>query len=127
MKLRIKGSSLRLRLTQSEVHKLEEGGEVSEHVQFGGGNTLTYRLATDPGGANVSATYGSGLIDIRLPRSTAVTWARTDQVTISHAEPVQGGELRVVIEKDWNCLAPRSDEDESDHFPHPDTGTGKTC
>lgn len=127
MKLRIKGSSLRLRLTQGEVRRLEEAGEVSEHVQFGGGNTLTYRLATDPSGANVSATYGNDVIEIRIPRSAALTWSRTDQVTISHAEPVKGGELRVVIEKDWNCLAPRSDEDESDNFPHPDTGTAASC
>jgi hypothetical protein len=127
MKLRIKGSSLRLRLTQSEVRELEAGGEVSEQVQFGGGNTLTYRLATDPSSGRISAAYGNGLIDIRVPRSTAVTWCQTDQVTLSHSEPVKGGELRVVIEKDWNCLAPRSEEDESDSFPHPDTGTGKSC
>ena len=29
-----------------------------------------------------------------------------------------GGDVRILIEKDWQCLAPR-DEDESDAFPHP--------
>ena len=127
MKLRIKGSSLRLRLTQGEVRKLETEGEVAERVQFGAGRTLTYRLASDTSSPSISVDYGNNVIDIRVPREQALTWSRTDQVSLSHAQPVVDGELRVVIEKDWNCLAPRSDEDESDNFPHPGTGTGKTC
>jgi hypothetical protein len=127
MKLRIKGSSLRLRLTQGEVRRLESEGEVAELVQFGVGATLTYRLRTDTQKPQIAATYVDNVIDIRVPREMALTWSHTDQVTLSHGEPVAGGELRIIIEKDWNCLAPRADEDESDHFPHPETGTGKTC
>ena len=127
MKLRIKGSSLRLRLTQGEVHSLETAGEVAEQVHFGGGARLTYRLRTDGKSREISASYGDNVIDIRVPRETALTWAHTDQVTLSHAEAVADGELRVIIEKDWNCLAPRSEEDESDNFPHPETGSGKVC
>jgi len=127
MKLRIKGSSLRLRLTQGEVHSLETAGEVAEQVHFGAGASLTYRLRTDTASRQISASYRDNVIDIRVPQEAAVTWARTDQVTLSHAEAVAGAELRVVIEKDWKCLAPRSDEDESDNFPHPETGTGKVC
>ena len=127
MKLRIKGSSLRLRLTQGEVHTLETAGEVAEQVDFGGGAKLTYRLRTDTRNQHISASYGDNVIDIRVPRDLAVTWSRTDQVTLSHAQALPEGELRVIIEKDWNCLAPRSDEDESDNFPHPETGTGKVC
>jgi hypothetical protein len=127
MKLRIKGSSLRLRLTQGEVRSLESGGEVAEQVHFGGGAKLIYRLCTDTQNDAISATYAGNVIDIRVPRQAALNWSRTDEVTLSHSEPVADGELRIVIEKDWNCLAPRSDEDESDNFPHPETGTGKVC
>ena len=127
MKLRIKGSSLRLRLTQGEVRQLETRGEVTEQVQFGGGAKLTYRLRTEEASREISASYGDNIIDIRVPASAALTWSRTDQVTLSRSEPVADGELRIAIEKDWNCLAPRSDEDESDSFPHPQTGTGKAC
>jgi hypothetical protein len=127
MKLRIKGSSLRLRLTQGEVSRLETAGEVAEHVHFGGGARLTYRLRNDTRSTDISASYADNVIDIRIPREMALSWSRTDQVTLSHAEPVAEGELRIVIEKDWNCLAPRPDEDESDNFRHPDTGTGKAC
>jgi hypothetical protein len=127
MKLRIKGSSLRLRLTQGEVRSLETAGEVAEQVHFGGGARLTYRLSTDAKSQEISANYGDNVINIRVPKDAALTWSRTDQVALSHAEPVADGELRVVIEKDWNCLAPRSEEDESDNFPHPESGTGKVC
>ena len=127
MKLRIKGSSLRLRLTQSEVRQLENEGQVAEEVNFGAGASLTYRLCTDVDKPVISATYGNNVIDVRVPRETAINWSRTDQVTLSHTEAVPGDELRIVIEKDWNCLAPRSEEDESDNFPHPEQGAGKTC
>jgi hypothetical protein len=127
MKLRIKGSSLRLRLTQGEVHSLETAGEVAEQVHFGGGAKLTYRLRTDAKSPEISASYRDNVIDIRVPRDAALTWSRSDQVTLCHAEVAGDEELRIVIEKDWNCLAPRSDEDESDNFPHPETGTGKVC
>jgi len=127
MKLRIKGSSLRLRLTQGEVTQLETQGEVAEQVRFGAGTQLTYRLHTDDMKPDISAGYDDNVIEIRVPRTVVENWARSDQVTISHSEAVAGGELRIVIEKDWNCLAPREDEDESDNFPHPELGTGKTC
>ncbi|MFL6602325.1 MAG: DUF7009 family protein [Steroidobacteraceae bacterium] len=127
MKLRIKGSSLRLRLTQGEVRNLETAGEVADQVQFGGGARLTYRLRTDTQSPEISATYRDNIIDIRVPREAALSWSRTDEVTLSHAQGAGDAALRIVIEKDWNCLAPRSQEDESDNFPHPDTGTGKAC
>lgn len=99
MKLRIKGSSLRLRLTQGEVQQLETDGEVAEQVHFGGGAKLTYRLHTDLKNSEISASYGDNVIDIRIPQEAARTWSRTDQVTLSHSEPVTDGELRIVIER----------------------------
>src|ERR1700754_2720505 len=125
MKLRIKGSSLRLRLTQGEVQRLESEGEGAEQVEFGAGAQLTYRPQLDAQNPAIGASYGNDVIDIRIPRQAALNWSHTDDVTLSHTEPVPGGELRIIIEKDWNCLAPRAEEDESDNFPHPDNGTGK--
>src|SRR5690349_11573414 len=64
MKLRIKGSSLRLRLTQGEVRQLEAQGEVAEQVEFGAGAKLTYRLRIQ--GPVIAATYADNVIDIRV-------------------------------------------------------------
>jgi hypothetical protein len=130
MKLRIKGSSLRLRLTQAEVQQLATEGEVAEQVHFGAGATLTYRLYSDLKNSQITAAYGDNVIDIRIPEKVAVKWCRSEQVTLVHAEPlpVGQGELRIVIEKDFACLAPRPDEDESDNFPHPSAAAGhKSC
>jgi hypothetical protein len=124
MKLRIKGSSLRLRLTQAEVHQLESGGPVEEQVQFAPGTALTYRLIRGIFGPEISASYSENVIEIRIPDQQALKWCRTQQVTLEHGQQLgEGdGDLRIVVEKDFACLAPRTDEDESDNFPHPKAG-----
>lgn len=119
MKLRIKGDSLRLRLSQGEMRSLAERGEVEDKVSFPGGAALRYRLRVDGKGEAISANYASNLIDILIPRAQAERWGGTDLVTLSASQPLGAGELRLVLEKDWACLAPREGEDESDNFPHP--------
>jgi len=128
MKLRIKGDSLRLRLSQGEMRTLAERGEVEDKVSFPGRAALRYRLRVDQNNGEISATYGSNLIDVLVPRPLAERWCGTDLVTLSASQPLTAGELRIVLEKDWACLAPREGEDESDNFPHPEAARGaKTC
>ena len=128
MKLRIKGDSLRLRLSQGEMRTLAERGEVEDKVSFPGGAALSYRLRVDNNSDDISATYRSNLIEISVPRALSERWHGTDLVTLSASQPLGGGELRLVLEKDWACLAPREGEDESDNFPHPEAAQGvKTC
>jgi hypothetical protein len=119
MKLRIKGDSLRLRLSQGEMRSLAERGEVEDRISFPGGAALRYRLGVDQNSSTISAAYASNLIDILVPRALAERWCGTDLVTLSARQPLAGGELHLVLEKDWACLAPREGEDESDNFPHP--------
>ena len=126
MKLRIKGSSLRLRLTQGEIQQLAETGEVQEQVPFAAGGTLTYRLRRVTGINDITATYGGNIIEILIPERASRQWCGTEQVTLEHSQRVPGGELRVTLEKDFACLAPRAGEDESDNFPHPQAPTGAT-
>lgn len=128
MKLRIKGDSLRLRLSQGEMRALADSGEVADHISFPGGMALTYRLRMDRNIASISASYASDLIDIRVPRELSERWCGSDLVTLSASQPLAAGELRIVLEKDWACLAPREGEDESDNFPHPEAGRdAKSC
>lgn len=128
MKLRIKGDSLRLRLTQGEMRTLAERGEVEDRISFAGGAKLRYRLRVEAENSAISASYESNLIYILVPRTLAERWWSTDLVTLSAIESVAPGELRIVLEKDWACLAPREGEDESDNFPHPEAGkSAKTC
>ena len=46
MKLRIRGNSIRLRLTQSEVRRLAEVGSVEEWTDFGGGRVRGLAIAS---------------------------------------------------------------------------------
>jgi hypothetical protein len=126
VKLRIKGASLRLRLTQAEMARLAAGEPVEERVPFPGG-ALDYRLRRAPVRqieAQIEAELGQGAIEVRIPEADALRWCGSDLVTLSAEQSVPGGTLRITLEKDFACLAPRSGEDESDTFPHPGGSPG---
>jgi hypothetical protein len=125
VKLRIRGDSLRLRLTRGEVTSLREHGEVAETIHFGG-RALEYVLRS----AEVDAPRASFVgdrIEVAIPRAAAETWAGSDQVGIEAEQELEGGSLRLLIEKDFQCLAPREGEDDSDAFPHPGAESGASC
>ncbi len=127
MKLRIRGSSLRLRLSQGEVRTLAEQGAVEDRVEFPGGARLVYRVRSVKNTSFISVDYSGNLIEILVPETLAGPWCGSDLVTLDGSQPVASGELRVVVEKDFSCLAPREGEDESDNFPHPDARGARTC
>ena len=120
MKLRIKGNSIRLRLTQSEVEQVGQGQAVQEFVSFGPQTPrFLYTLATSDLD-QVSARYQEHELKVIIPKKEAKQWAATDQVGIEENLELEGGAtLYVLIEKDFQCLHKRSTEDESDHFPNP--------
>ena len=124
MKLRIRGDSVRLRLKRSEVEAIGAGQSVVEQTRFPD-SVLTYRIdVTDESG--ITAEFSDGELAIRLPRTNALNWAATDEVSLLG----ESGDLSVLVEKDFQCLAPghhRPDEDDEDTYPHPDAGTGKSC
>ncbi len=127
MKLRIKGNSLRLRLTQGELTRLAQDGVVAEQVPFAAGASLHYRVVRDNVETEISAAYKDNRIEIRVPEQALQEWSSTALVTLSREQPAGADTLRIVLEKDFACLSPREGEDESDHFPHPASGTGKSC
>ena len=127
MKLRIKGPTLRLRLSQGEIRALLEEGLVEERVPFAAGVDLVYRLRRDAATDEITASFRDGILEIRVPEGDAREWCTTDLVTLAHEQALPDGSLRSTLEKDVACLAPRVGEDESDNFPHPQAGSGTTC
>lgn len=119
MKLRIKGDSLRLRLTRTEVEELATTGKVEDRIRFGADSALVYRLNRDAPGAQMTASFAKDAIEVSLPAAAARHWCSTDEVTLAGVQSSGGVELKILVEKDFACLKPREDEDESDHFPHP--------
>ncbi len=123
MKLRIRDNSLRLRLTQVEVERLRRDGLVSARILFPDGRELVYAVESSPASVAPAAFYAGNTITVRLPETNVLAWAATDQVSIEEEQLLTDGErLKILVEKDFACLAPREGEDESDMYPHPMRG-----
>ena len=120
MKLRIKGNSIRLRLTRSEVELLGSEGTIFESVHFGTGSApFVYELRTTDDN-KVSATFMDRGIVVSLPASAADQWINSEEVGIEALQPIDAASgLRILIEKDFACLTRGSAEDESDAFQNP--------
>lgn len=117
MKLRIRGNSIRLRLTRSEVEQLTSVGVVEEFVDFGPGNArFIYALESAADVEVISAKYENNRLSVHVPRRAASDWAGSDKVSL---ESPESSELKILVEKDFACLTPRKGEDETDMFPHP--------
>jgi len=105
MKLRMRGDSIRLRLTRSEVALFEETGHLEEVVSFPSGE-LRYALerSTD---SPLAADFINGTLTVRVPASVAHLWAATEQV----GTEAQCGQLNILIEKDFQCAHGPVDDD----------------
>src|SRR5450755_3551666 len=119
MKLRLRADSLRLRLTRPEVQQLAQSGSVEERVHITPPGILVYRLKRTKTAATLGATYENGVVEIQIPEDMARAWCASELVTLAHVQPHGEVRLRIVVEKDYACLAPREDEDETDNFQHP--------
>jgi hypothetical protein len=127
MKLRIKGNSLRLRVSRSEVARLLAGECLKDTIHFApeASAKFTYALQQEPLVSRTTVQYATNKVTILIPADRATAWGLTDQVGI--AEDISLGDigtLALLIEKDFACLD-RSDEDNQDTFPNPSAGV--TC
>lgn len=113
MKLRIQDDSLRLRLTQAEVAQLGGGNPVERVIHFPV-HSLTYAIAVSAGAKALSVTYIGDAVRVTLPLEIAKVWAESNQVGIEG----QDGPVRILIEKDFQCLHQPVDRD-PDAFPNP--------
>jgi hypothetical protein len=128
MKLRLKGDSIRLRLGRSEVSSLIESGIVEESTHFDvfGRDRLVYALISDPAISRVTATFESGRIRVLVPSDRVREWGQSDDLGIEATQPAPGGRvLKILIEKDLECLDAPPEESQADAFPR--VGHGIAC
>ena len=123
MKLRIRGDSLRLRLSQSEVATFAERGALEDATTFGPSAKLSYAMAF---GDSLGATLTGARILVTVPAAAARAWATNEEVGLEATQSTGEGTLKILVEKDFACLTPRGSED-ADAFPHPKEGTGEAC
>lgn len=118
MKLRIKGDTIRLRLTRSEVAAVADGDAVVETTSLP--QPFTYALETS--GETVGAAFAAGRMTVNIPRAIAARWADTEEVSLGGRE----GNVEILVEKDFACLIPREGEEDPDAFPNPLAERGTT-
>jgi hypothetical protein len=125
MKLRLLDDSIRLRLSRDEVIAAHEQGIVESQTRFPDGSVFTFALEALKNGSNASASFASDRLVVKLPAPQISAWAKDDTAVSLHGELAlpRGGPLKLLVEKDFRCIAPRDDEDQSNLFQNPQ----RTC
>jgi len=125
VKLRLLDDSIRLRMSRSDVAAAGKGNAVQAQTRFPDGRAFTYVLEPSAEGAMADAAYTDGRMVVRLPRSDIAAWANDDTAVALRSEiDLSSGEsLKLLIEKDFQCLSHRHDEDQSDLFLNPESAT----
>jgi hypothetical protein len=124
MKLRIKGNSMRLRISPSEVLRLLAGECLEETIHFApeASAKFTYTLQQQTSLGSPVVQYSENKVSILIPADQAKAWGLTDQVGIAEEINLGNfGSLSLLIEKDFACLD-QSEEDNQDTFPNPNAG-----
>ena len=118
MKLRIKGNSIRIRLTKTEVANFATTGYWEESTQFGN-TALVYAIQRSNAVSELSAQMEGTKITLLIPEATANHWTGSEEVGFQNQYKLPaGGELFLLIEKDFVCLD-NTFEDQSDNYPNP--------
>jgi hypothetical protein len=100
MKLLIRGNSLRVRVSKTDLAKIAEKGKVEDVVRFSSDQSLRYGVEVRPTGA-VTATFAGDAILVTLPKPRLDLWLRPGEVSVEGSQPIGGGKvLQVVLEKD---------------------------
>ncbi|MBL8215192.1 MAG: hypothetical protein JNK87_31020 [Bryobacterales bacterium] len=116
MKLRLQGSTLRLRLRRTDIETLAASGEVREVVSFPQGRWF-YSLVLDNKVASPSAEMHGNEICVRLPRQQGLAWCHSTEVAISNSAAMPA----VLVERDFVRTAVE-ETDDFDRFTNPRSG-----
>lgn len=116
MKIRIKGDSIRYRLTRPEVEEFAVTGMIKEATHFNS-KTLTYVLQKS-NDSRIRVDFTDDTIIVLMPGIMAEEWTATERVGFENDQDTPA----VYIEKDFKCLDNVA-EDQSDNYPNPLAGT----
>jgi len=118
MKIRIKGNSIRFRLTKTEVDNFAANGFLEERTEFGN-NHLLYRLKKSSEFQKATAQFIANEITLLIPSAIADNWTTTELIGFEHKMDIGNDKkLFLLVEKDFVCLD-NTFEDQSDNFPNP--------
>ena len=120
MKLRLLDDSIRLRLSRSDVQAAEAEGIVEAQTRFPDGATFRFALEALAQGPASASCVGNRMV-VRLPAEEISRWAENDEAVSLRGvvELPDGSQLSLLVEKDFQCLTARPEEDQTDLFVNP--------
>ena len=124
MKLRIKGNSLRLRVSRSELARFQAGVRIEETIHFTAAPDakLTYALELALQCFPVRVRYAFNEITVILSENQARVWGAENEIGVySGVDIGSARSLDVLVEKDFACLD-GSDAENEDTFANPIAG-----
>jgi hypothetical protein len=122
MKIRIKGNSIRIRLTKTEVNTISIAGYLQEETSFGN-DSFIYALQRVEKGNALSAKLEQNKITLFVPAALTKDWPVNSIISFDAHMPIAGDKtLYLLLEKDFVCLD-HTTEDQSDNYANPN----KTC
>ena len=124
MKMRLQGNVIRFRLNRKEVAGLAAAGQILDSIEFApaGEQRLVYAVEVDANVSAMAANYQGGRITVVLPRAQAREWLETERIGLDGEQTLGCGKmLRILIEKDFQCLHTenRAGESEVDREAYP--------
>ncbi|MGI4728917.1 MAG: DUF7009 family protein [Janthinobacterium lividum] len=123
MKIRIKGNSVRLRLSKSEIELFGKEGYLEEKTEFVN-SSFRYAIQELFDGTTLDASFTEQKLTVFVPNAVMQEWVDTDVVGYSQYLPIADGKtLFLLIEKDYKCIDGDESEDQSDYYENP----VKTC
>ena len=118
MKLRIKGNSVRIRITKTEVQTLADTGYLQEQTSFGD-SKLTYAVKAHNDAGSLSAMMHNNTITMYVPEAFTKEWANNEVVGLNNKMQIDNDTtLSLLLEKDFVCLDD-TDEDQADNYENP--------
>lgn len=118
MKIRIKGNSVRYRLTRPEVEKFSKEGYLEESTEFPGG-TFYYALKAKPGIENLDVDMEDNKITMYFPDDEKLGWYQSEKVGYRNNKSIGDDKsIFILLEKDFACLD-NVEEDQSQNYPNP--------
>jgi hypothetical protein len=122
MKLRIRGNSVRIRLTRGEVARLGSGETIEQTTEFSKTDRFISSIGSSPNITMASAELAAGRINVLFPSEQIESWWNSDVVSVTSDQPIESGRsLQILVEKDFQCLHSRQEEN-SDSYPNPREG-----
>ena len=119
MKIRIKGNSIRFRLTRPEVDKFAETGYLEETTEFGN-NSFVYALQSMDGIPALDADFEDNKMTMYVPANIPAVWAKNEIVGYENNMDIGDDKhLFLLLEKDFKCIDAPAHEDQSDNFENP--------